>query len=80
MWRRGPDRRGHRRRGGRGGRREGPIGSGRLANWAISTSFPSLAAAGLVFAYGLYALFAALAPLFVMKTVRETKGRELEEM
>jgi MFS transporter, SP family, sugar:H+ symporter len=51
-----------------------------LANWAISTSFPSLASVGLVFAYGLYAAFAALALIFVWKAVRETKGRELETM
>jgi MFS transporter, SP family, sugar:H+ symporter len=51
-----------------------------LANWAISTSFPSLASAGLVFAYGLYATFALLALVFVVKAVRETKGRELETM
>jgi sugar porter (SP) family MFS transporter len=51
-----------------------------LANWAISTSFPSLASVGLVFAYGLYATFALLALIFVVKAVRETNGRELESM
>jgi MFS transporter, SP family, sugar:H+ symporter len=51
-----------------------------LANWAISTSFPRLAEAGLVFAYGLYAFFAALALFFVIKAVKETKGRTLESM
>ena len=51
-----------------------------LANWLISTSFPSLASAGLVFAYGLYAFFALVALIFVWKAVRETKGRELETM
>jgi sugar porter (SP) family MFS transporter len=51
-----------------------------LANWAISTSFPSLASAGLVFAYGLYAFFAFVAYIFVWRAVRETKGRELETM
>jgi len=51
-----------------------------LANWAISTTFPALASAGLVFAYGLYATFALVALFFVIKGVRETKGRELEDM
>jgi SP family sugar:H+ symporter-like MFS transporter len=51
-----------------------------LANWLVSTTFPSLANAGLMFAYGLYTLFAALALLFVFKAVKETKGRELEDM
>jgi MFS transporter, SP family, sugar:H+ symporter len=51
-----------------------------LANWAISTTFPSLASVGLVFAYGLYGAFALLALFFVFKAVKETKGRELETM
>ena len=36
--------------------------------------------AGLSFAYGLYAVFAALSFGFVLKAVKETKGRELEDM
>ncbi|WP_239126247.1 sugar porter family MFS transporter [Catellatospora bangladeshensis] len=51
-----------------------------IANWLISTTFPALASIGLTFAYGLYALFALLAFFFVLKSVRETKGRELESM
>ncbi len=51
-----------------------------LANFTITTTFPVLANIGLVFAYGLYATFAALAFVFVLKAVRETKGRELEDM
>ena len=51
-----------------------------LANWLISTSFPVLADIGLTFAYGLYTAFAALALIFVLRAVPETKGRELEEM
>jgi hypothetical protein len=51
-----------------------------LANWLISTSFPGLASIGLPFAYGLYTLFALLAFVFVLRAVRETKGRALEEM
>ena len=51
-----------------------------IANWLISTTFPALADIGLAFAYGLYAIFAALALIFVSKSIRETKGRELEDM
>jgi sugar porter (SP) family MFS transporter len=51
-----------------------------LANWLITTSFPGLSHAGLGLAYGLYTLFAALALVFVLKAVKETKGRELEDM
>jgi len=51
-----------------------------LANWAISTTFPTLASIGLSFAYGLYTAFAALALIFVLSAVKETKGRELEDM
>ena len=51
-----------------------------LANFAITTTFPVLANAGLSFAYGLYAVFAALSFGFVLKAVKETKGRELEDM
>ncbi len=41
---------------------------------------PALAGIGLQFAYGLYALIALLSFVFVRKAVRETKGRELEDM
>lgn len=51
-----------------------------VANFVVSTTFPSLAAVGLTLAYGLYALFAVLSLLFVLWQVPETKGRELEEM
>ncbi|MGH3823204.1 MAG: sugar porter family MFS transporter [Pseudonocardiaceae bacterium] len=51
-----------------------------LANFAITTTFPVLSDAGLSFAYGLYAAFAALSFWFVRTAVRETKGRELEDM
>jgi len=51
-----------------------------LANFAISTTFPALADLGLAFAYGLYTAFAALSFVFVAKYVRETKGRQLEDM
>ncbi|HEX2297046.1 MAG TPA: MFS transporter, partial [Pseudonocardiaceae bacterium] len=51
-----------------------------LANFTITTTFPVLAEFGLSFAYGLYATFAVLSFVFVLKAVRETKGRELEDM
>lgn len=52
-----------------------------VANFAVSASFPSLAElSGLGFTYGIYAAFAAASLFFVMLFVRETRGRELEEM
>lgn len=52
-----------------------------IANAAIAVSFPSLAAwPGLALTYAGYALFAALSFIFVRLMVRETRGRELEEM
>jgi Sugar (and other) transporter len=51
-----------------------------IANWAISTSFPSLKDAGLGLAYGVYAGFAFLSFIFVALAVTETKGQELEHI
>ena len=51
-----------------------------LANFAITATFPALAEAGLAFAYGLYAAFAALSLWFVWIAARETRGIELEDM
>ncbi|WP_445186119.1 sugar porter family MFS transporter [Pseudonocardia sp. Cha107L01] len=51
-----------------------------IANFIISVTFPPLASIGLGFAYGIYTLFAFLAVLFVIKFVKETKGKELEDM
>lgn len=51
-----------------------------VANFAITSSFPKLAEIGLPFAYGLYAGFALLSLVFVLVSVRETKGIELEDM
>ncbi len=52
-----------------------------LANFAISFSFPWLAAnIGLPVTYGFYTACAFLSVIFVMKMVYETKGRELEDM
>jgi MFS transporter, SP family, sugar:H+ symporter len=51
-----------------------------LANFAVSVSFPRLSAIGLGLTYGIYAAFALLSLLFVLTGIKETKGRELEEM
>jgi len=51
-----------------------------IANWAISTSFPSLKNAGLGLAYGIYAAFALLSFFFVRWVITETKGHELEDI
>jgi sugar porter (SP) family MFS transporter len=50
-----------------------------LANFAITVSFPPLAEFSLVFTYGMYAAFAALSFVFVMRLVPETNGMSLEE-
>ena len=51
-----------------------------LGNFTISTTFPKLAELGLGVAYGLYTFFAVLSFGFVAKFVRETKGKQLEDM
>jgi MFS transporter, SP family, sugar:H+ symporter len=51
-----------------------------IANFVITTTFPPLADVGLGLAYGVYTGFALLAVLFVLKFVKETKGKELEDM
>jgi sugar porter (SP) family MFS transporter len=51
-----------------------------IANFAVSATFPGLRTAGLGLAYGLYAGSALASLLFVLVFIRETKGRELEEM
>jgi sugar porter (SP) family MFS transporter len=51
-----------------------------ISNFAISTTFPTLADISLGVAYGLYTLFAFLSFLFVLKFVQETKGKQLEDM
>jgi sugar porter (SP) family MFS transporter len=51
-----------------------------IANFVVSTTFPPLKDLGLGLAYGLYTLFAVLSFVFVLKGIRETKGKELEEM
>ena len=51
-----------------------------VANFFISTTFPTFSSISLTFAYGFYAVFALLSLLFVFLRVPETKGKELEEM
>ncbi|CAM5604838.1 sugar porter family MFS transporter [Streptomyces hirsutus] len=51
-----------------------------IANWAITASFPSLADWNLSTTYVIYTVFAALSIPFVLKFVKETKGKALEEM
>ncbi|MBZ3904052.1 sugar porter family MFS transporter [Streptomyces griseiscabiei] len=51
-----------------------------IANWAITASFPSLADWNLSVTYLIYTVFAALSIPFVLKFVKETKGKSLEEM
>jgi len=52
------------------------------ANFLITFTFPYLLASslGLTGAYGIYAFFSAVSVFFVLKFVKETKGKELEQM
>ncbi|MEV3931512.1 MULTISPECIES: sugar porter family MFS transporter [unclassified Streptomyces] len=51
-----------------------------IANWAITASFPSLSDWNLSGTYIIYTCFAVLSIPFVIKFVKETKGKALEEM
>ncbi|GGX80771.1 sugar porter family MFS transporter [Streptomyces hiroshimensis] len=51
-----------------------------VANWVITASFPSLSDWNLSGTYVIYAVFAVLSIPFVLKYVKETKGKALEEM
>jgi SP family sugar:H+ symporter-like MFS transporter len=52
-----------------------------IANWLVTVSFPpTVAALGPVGAYGVYLFFAVVSFVFVRRSVRETRGRVLEEM
>lgn len=52
-----------------------------VANFGITITFPILLTSiGQTGAYGIYAFFAAISVIFVLKMVRETKGLELEDM
>ena len=51
------------------------------SNFIITMTFPiMLTGIGLGSAYGIYALFALLSLIFIIKFVNETKGLELEQM
>ncbi len=51
-----------------------------LANFAITKTFPSMSEWSLSGSYIIYGAFAAISIPFVMKFVKETKGKALEEM
>ncbi|GAB3735518.1 sugar porter family MFS transporter [Nocardiopsis nanhaiensis] len=51
-----------------------------LTNWLITVSFPSLRDWDLAGTYMMYSGFALLSFFFVLKFVKETKGKTLEEM
>ncbi len=52
-----------------------------IANFLVSTTFPPITESmGLSIAYGIYAVFATFSIFFVFVFVKETKGRELEDM
>ncbi|WNI18283.1 sugar porter family MFS transporter [Actinacidiphila sp. ITFR-21] len=51
-----------------------------IANWAITASFPSLAGWNLSGTYIIYTCFAVASIPFVLRFVKETKGKTLEEM
>ncbi|WP_307851290.1 sugar porter family MFS transporter [Nocardiopsis sp. MG754419] len=51
-----------------------------LTNWLITVSFPTLRDWNLSGAYLMYAGFALLSFFFVLRFVKETKGKTLEEM
>ena len=52
-----------------------------LANWLVTVSFPPmLRGLGPAAAYAVYAGFAVLAVVFVLRRVQETRGRALEDM
>jgi sugar porter (SP) family MFS transporter len=50
-----------------------------IANFTVTVTFPPLAEFSLVFTYGLYALFAALSFVFVLRKIPETNGMSLEQ-
>lgn len=52
-----------------------------IANFIVSTTFPPLLNTfGLGSAYGLYTIASAISIFFVLLLIKETKGKELEEM
>jgi sugar porter (SP) family MFS transporter len=51
-----------------------------LANFVVTGTFPTLKAINVALPYLLFTIFAVMSFFFVTKMVRETKGRELEDM
>lgn len=51
-----------------------------VANWLITVSFPTMKDISLSLSYGFYAVMALLSLVFVVRWVKETKGKELEDM
>jgi SP family sugar:H+ symporter-like MFS transporter len=51
-----------------------------VANWAVTVSFPSMAAWNLSTTYWIYAAFAILSIPFALKFVSETKGTAIEDV
>ena len=51
-----------------------------VANFFISTTFPTFSSISLTFAYGFYAFFAVLSFFFVWWKVPETKGIDLRDV
>jgi len=51
-----------------------------IANFIVSTTFPTLASTSLALAYGIFTVFAALSIPFVMRKIHETKGVPLAEI
>ncbi|SDX06246.1 MFS transporter, SP family, sugar:H+ symporter [Saccharopolyspora shandongensis] len=51
-----------------------------IANWLVTVSFPSMRDWNLPVTYFIYAAFALISVVFVVKYLTETKGRSLEEM
>jgi len=52
-----------------------------VANFIVSTTFPPMSSGlGLGLSYGIYAACAAISFVFVLRMVKETRGRELESM
>ncbi|GGJ00252.1 sugar transporter [Saccharopolyspora subtropica] len=51
-----------------------------VANWLVTVTFPSLRDWNLPATYYMYAAFALVSSLFVVRYLTETKGRSLEEM
>ena len=56
------------------------VGAQWIANFVVSSTFPSLEAFSITFTYVLYGVMSVLSAIFVWKMVPETKGKTLEEM